>query len=192
MRKKKDLSLIYQCSLELFAEKGYKKTTLEDISNKLNMTNGNLYSYAKNKLELYQNTISFALTNWQRSVLSELSELKSTKEFLTKGCKVAISHLKNNQHLCAVIKNDLQICNLPKDIDPYRAIDNVTISKIKNFLAYGIAKNEIIDLDCDVFAELIFNAFKSIIYRTFLLNNDIIVLEGMDAFVEILVKGISV
>ncbi len=47
--KAKKYPALYQASLELFATFGYKKTTVEDVADKLDMTKGNLSFYVKNK-----------------------------------------------------------------------------------------------------------------------------------------------
>jgi len=63
MRKKAPSNDIYNAALKIFAEFGYKKATMEDIAKELNMTKCNLYLYAENKMDLYENTVRSALTN---------------------------------------------------------------------------------------------------------------------------------
>ena len=65
MKPKEDISTIYEAALEVFAEYGFKKATLEDIAGQLGMTKGNLYRYARNKKDLYRNTVRYALLRWQ-------------------------------------------------------------------------------------------------------------------------------
>ena len=54
MRPRLDDELIYKAALPFFAKYGYKKPTLEDIASALDMSNTNLYSYARSKRDLYQ------------------------------------------------------------------------------------------------------------------------------------------
>ena len=53
MRKKLDNELVYKTALGFFSRYGYKKTTLEDIADSLNMTGSSIYSYASSKQALY-------------------------------------------------------------------------------------------------------------------------------------------
>jgi len=49
---------IFDAALKLFAQYGYKKTTLEDVAGECGMTPGNIYFYVKNKKDLYEKTVS--------------------------------------------------------------------------------------------------------------------------------------
>ena len=68
MRKKLDNELVYKTALGFFSRYGYKKTTLEDIADALNMTGSSIYSYASSKQALYYDCISYAIDKWQESV----------------------------------------------------------------------------------------------------------------------------
>jgi AcrR family transcriptional regulator len=48
---------ILQASLEVFAQKGYGPTVLDDVAAKANMAKGTLYLYFKDKEDLYINTV---------------------------------------------------------------------------------------------------------------------------------------
>ncbi|MEZ4578646.1 MAG: TetR/AcrR family transcriptional regulator [Desulfobacterales bacterium] len=59
---------IFKAALSLFAHYGYRKTTLEDVAAKVGMTKGNIYFYVKNKQDLYEKAVGYALENWRRAV----------------------------------------------------------------------------------------------------------------------------
>lgn len=48
-------------ALQVFAEYGYKKATVEDIAARLGLTKGALYLCARDKLDLYEQSIRQAL-----------------------------------------------------------------------------------------------------------------------------------
>jgi len=48
---------ILQASLEVFAQKGYSPTVLDDVAARANMAKGTLYLYFKDKEDLYINTV---------------------------------------------------------------------------------------------------------------------------------------
>lgn len=57
--KKKDVQMaIQETALELFYQKGYFKTKMSDIGKQMNMSVGNIYTYFKNKDELFDTVIT--------------------------------------------------------------------------------------------------------------------------------------
>jgi len=69
MKPREDIETIYHVALSAFSEFGYRKTTMDDVAGRLNMTKGNLYLYVKNKKDLYHKTVSHSLLKWQSKVL---------------------------------------------------------------------------------------------------------------------------
>lgn len=58
-KKQAKKELIIQCSLELFASKGFYNTTIPDIAKALKMSVGNMYNYFKSKDVLAKEIIKF-------------------------------------------------------------------------------------------------------------------------------------
>lgn len=57
--KKKDVQMaIQETALELFYQKGYLKTKMSDIAKEMDMSVGNIYTYFKNKEELFYTIIT--------------------------------------------------------------------------------------------------------------------------------------
>ena len=68
MKPRIDADIIFAAALAVFARYGFKKSTVQDIADRLDMTKGNLYRYARNKRDLYEKTVSWALIRWQDNV----------------------------------------------------------------------------------------------------------------------------
>jgi len=79
---------IIQCSLELFASKGFYNTTIPDIANALKMSVGNMYNYFKSKDILAKEIIKF-ISTYLGKKLREINELEiSTEEKTQKIVKI--------------------------------------------------------------------------------------------------------
>lgn len=52
---------ILQVAIELFNEKGYEKTSMSDISKKMNVSQGLCYRYYKSKEEIYEKALEYNL-----------------------------------------------------------------------------------------------------------------------------------
>ena len=79
-KKQQKKEQIIQCSLELFASKGFYTTTIPDIANALKMSVGNMYNYFKSKDILAKEIIKF-ISHYLGEKLRHINEQEiSTKE----------------------------------------------------------------------------------------------------------------
>ena len=84
MAKKRDKQLLlYQAALKVFARYGFHRARLEDIADELGMKKASLYTYIKNKQELYEKTIENALLDWQKTAKDACFRLDDPVDQLT-------------------------------------------------------------------------------------------------------------
>ena len=86
---------IIQCSLELFASKGFYNTTIPDIANALKMSVGNMYNYFKSKDILAKEIIKF-ISTYLGKKLRDINELdisteKKTRKIVEIYFKIALA-----------------------------------------------------------------------------------------------------
>ena len=83
--KEKDLrkEKIIQHAFDLFAEKGYTETTMDDIVQSLGMSKGGIYNYFKSKEEMFL-AIAESRFNKRHKVVSEFNGELSNKEKIIK------------------------------------------------------------------------------------------------------------
>jgi AcrR family transcriptional regulator len=74
---------IIECSLELFASKGFYNTTIPDIANALKMSVGNMYNYFKSKDVLAKEIIKF-ISEYLGKELRKINEQEITTEEKTR------------------------------------------------------------------------------------------------------------
>lgn len=167
MRKKAPSNDIYNAALKIFAEFGYKKATMEDIAKELNMTKCNLYLYAENKMDLYENTVRSALTKWQIYVMEAvLTEKSSANQFLTLGQK-AISYLDEAPELRALLKGDPEIFPMFPANEPYEAIHGDSIKILKTIIENGISEKVFRPVNVENISRVLFSIYKMFIIRIY-------------------------
>ena len=64
---------LLQAAVSEIAERGYEKARLVDIAAKANLTVGSVYTWYKNKTDLFNAAIEYALTQQQQNNLQYLS-----------------------------------------------------------------------------------------------------------------------
>ena len=162
----KKYQLLLSASLELFAKFGYKKTTVEDVAATQDMTKGNLYFYVKNKRDLYEKTIEFALTQWKNSVSDSVSvDMDVVSGFRTLVIK-SIEYIENNKTLQTILINDPSIFTLSSNEDRFYEINVSARNILKQILEQGIQEKVFYPMDVEHVTEYLFS-----VYIMFLIKN---------------------
>lgn len=168
MRKKENIETIYEAALAVFAQYGYRKSTMDDIAGLLNMTKGNLYLYARNKKDLYHSTVAWALTRWQNRVREAVSrESDPAIQFTVMGYK-AVEYLSQDDNLRQVLIHDPDIFPMFPSQDPFGEINARSIGMIRSILVQGIKKKRFRPVDPDQVSAVIFSIYKMFIIRTYI------------------------
>jgi len=172
MKHREDITTIYQTALEVFAQFGFSKTTMEDIAVRLNMTKGNLYLYVKNKQDLYHKTAAYALLKWQGRVAEAIAhETDVKKKFLTM-CVKAVEYLANDKPLRDLLVKDPEIFPMFPAKDPFHEINSNSVEMIRSILAQGISEGIFRAFDIDRISEVIFMIYKMFIIRMYIKTDD--------------------
>lgn len=82
---------ILQASLEIFAQKGYSPTVLDDVAARANIAKGTLYLYFKDKEDLYVNTVQHFFELLEAQIRDNLRPDMNSAEMLR---SVAASQLR--------------------------------------------------------------------------------------------------
>ncbi|MEG1706637.1 MAG: TetR/AcrR family transcriptional regulator, partial [Clostridia bacterium] len=106
MRKRREIDSIYDSALKYFARYGYKKATLDNIALDLNMTNANLYSYAKNKRQLYCDCVYYAVDEFLSRLKDLLSCIEDPYEKLDFIWDNTLGVILENKNFCEILVAD--------------------------------------------------------------------------------------
>lgn len=166
MRPKMESELIYKAALPFFARYGYKKTTLEDIAGALDMSNTNLYSYAKSKKDLYDGCVNYAMEQWEAFVREHTENIEDPKEKLLQTFRFALGYIISNEDMMALLKNDPSIFPMMPTIDPVAEYNSWAVQYVRSILAEGIEKGRFRELNVDVTSTLLYGWYKFIIINT--------------------------
>ncbi len=106
---KATFKLIVDTTIELFYEKGYFNTTIQDITSKAGIAAGTFYLYFPNKLLLYKH-ILFEFQHDIRKMLSEkVSSIEGRFEKEKAGIKTFVKYAIDNPHAYNIIWESLYI-----------------------------------------------------------------------------------
>jgi len=165
--KTKKYPALYQASLELFANFGYKKTTVEDVADRLDMTKGNLYFYVKNKKQLYEQTINHALTQWKDHVKKAVAKKTDPADKFRIMAVSAMAYIEKNAPLRRVIMNDPKIFTLSPKEDRFSKTNQAAMVILKDILEQGMEQKKFYPMDVDQVTVYLFSVYMMFLIKTY-------------------------
>lgn len=177
-------------ALKTFAKFGFKKTTVEEIAQAVNMTKGNLYLYVKNKQDLYRETVSWALQNWQLRVAAAVEKETDVKRRFETMCFKAVEYLSKDRDLRQVLIHDPDIFPMFPEKDPFEEINRNSVLMIKNILEQGMRETIFRQVDAERVSEIIFLIYKMFIIRTYIKNETDFMQQVFAETVELVTHGL--
>lgn len=192
MKPKEDIKTIFEAALNVFAEYGYKKSTVEDIASRLGMTKGALYIYVKNKKDLYEKTVAFALRRWQGKVRDAVASENDVVDRFLVMCSKAVEYLSTDDDLRRVLVRDPDIFPMFPSIDPYRDVNDDSVGMIRAILTEGVEQGRFRPVDIDRTADVIFSIYKMLIIRTYIHSEQEAVRSLYGDAIELLTNGLFI
>ncbi len=191
MIQKKDPAEIYDAALSVFADYGFKKATLNDIAQKLNMTSGNFYRYFKSKKDLYEQTVSHALLQWQAySINISVPEGADVRTRFIMMSFRAVEYLSVNNTFRKLLVRDPDIFPIFPVNDPYEKINKDSMELIKSMLEEGIRSQEFRNTDLELTTQLLWLIYKTFIIRIYVQNHGKEIQDIWKVFVDLITNGL--
>ncbi|MFD9628929.1 TetR/AcrR family transcriptional regulator [Peribacillus muralis] len=111
--------MIIDKSVELFSEKGYHSTSVQEIVEKCGIAKGSFYNYFKSKEELLVSIFKHFYEALMDSLLDlELDASLSNKEKFLRQISVQIEHMTGNTNLIKMLMQE-QMFHISKELDQF-------------------------------------------------------------------------
>ena len=181
---------ILKVSAEVFSEYGYKKTSMQDIGDRLGMTKSNLYIYFKNKEDLYINSVSNELLKWRTAVEEEIKPKKMCADKFMAMCKKSFEYIHDNSILKNLVEKDHSIFVTNRDNDRFIEINVKARQIVKDIISEGIENGEFRNVDTDNIAEYIFSAYMMYLIKLYSEKDKYTTEKLVDDVVDLLLHGL--
>ncbi|WDP88828.1 MAG: TetR/AcrR family transcriptional regulator [Desulfobacter sp.] len=165
------LELLYSRALNIFARYGYKKATVEDIAGEIGITKSGLYKYAKDKMDLYEKTLSHALIRWQARVVEAVNQEDDIiQKFIVMGRK-GYEYLMEDEPLREVIKNDPAVFPHSTNVIRFREVNQRSLDLIERLLTEGILQGKFSkDIDVKQTSRLLYSIYRMFIVESYIIS----------------------
>jgi AcrR family transcriptional regulator len=160
--------LILEKALDVFVESGFMDTTFQKIANRAGITRTILYTYFKNKQEIFNYSIKQLL----EAVENDLVNVRKDKDLngiekLTRVIILIIERLEENRRLLSVIRDVLAHVQCDENDADYR-IRRRTV-RVRHILASmvidGIKSGELQNINVRIADDLLYSIIEAAIFR---------------------------
>jgi AcrR family transcriptional regulator len=182
-------NLILKVAEKIISEKGYSKTTVEEITKKVKIAKGTFYLYFKNKEELFNSIIKEGLDNLVIEIKKEIENIKDPFEKIKKGIEMYLSYHEKNYSLFKILIQEKPFLKRENFVnfweDFFKKWDF-----IKNGFEEEIKKGNIKNLNPDDIIYSLLGILHGNIHRWILNKRKYSLVEKKDVIYEIFVNGI--
>lgn len=188
--KEQKLSSILNTALKLFAHYGYKKTSIEDVSNELGMTKSNIYFYVSSKRDLYEKTIGLAFRQWQEAVVDAVGKVDDVAEKFSVMAQKSIEYLMEHDELRSIFIKDPGIFTLFPTEDRFFDINRGALQLIEDILSEGVKQGRFHEMDVQHTAELFFSIYIMFLIKTYVKSEGVSAVRMYEEGLRIILRGL--
>lgn len=137
--------LLISSAIQIISEKGYSKTTLEDIARNVNLTRGAFYWYFKNKKEILSEIERRYEENYLRDY-GEFTIYESAYQTLYELVKHQISKIFNHNYIktAILIRYNVEATTEFSDLmEKQKQVDQIGLNKILEQVQRGVDQKEL-------------------------------------------------
>ncbi len=153
---------IMACAREVFLEYGYRKTTIEDVAERMNITRSALYYYFRNKDDLFFALMQKGFMEYTEVFEKSIRQDSTTLERLELFCEHYVSHRNNFFKMYKFAEDDYPFTfELQKRI----RVMSFEIQRdiIKMILSLDVKFSDNVDIEC--YSTLLANSLRGFIYN---------------------------
>lgn len=161
---------LLRIALRVFSRYGYKKTTLADIADEVNMTKANLYNYVESKERLYHQAVVHALDDWRAAVEKKVISLTSPVERFQGMVREAFVYIEHNQELQQLIMQDRRILTISSATDQFGVVNRQSWGMLNAVIEEGIELGMFYDVQADLVTEYLYSTYMMFLMKRYVIK----------------------
>lgn len=167
---------VLEAALDVFAELGFKKASIEDIATRLDMSPAALYRYASDKRDLYRKAVALGFSAWQEAVSAALAAEADPVERFRTVCTSAFAYLGRDARLRKVLARDPSLFPFFAADDPFSDINRSSVDLLEGVIRDGVAAGVFAarggESDIRAAAEVIFSLYVLFVQKAYVAGEE--------------------
>lgn len=151
----------------MFADYGYRKTSMEDIALRMQVAVGTLYRYVKDKQDLYIQCVAYAFERWQSYALEQSRAQQQPLERFKALCLSAFSYMQKETRLRRILASDPALFPVLDGTDPFSRINEKSVQLLASVIQEAVDAKEFYVQDVQIAARILFSLYRFSIERAY-------------------------
>jgi AcrR family transcriptional regulator len=158
---------ILQAAAELFAERGFAKTLVEEIAMAAGVSKGLIYVHFESKNALLVAVIDRAVADWTRATLRGSSKARSAMGVIVEGLRASVAYASHDPILRGILGQDLGTVVLPVRTRQRAKLTERYLASTRKILKAAVEQGEVrSDADLDQAAEVIWMIHDGLVRKS--------------------------
>ncbi|MCA0989164.1 TetR/AcrR family transcriptional regulator [Guptibacillus algicola] len=146
-----------------FSMFGYKATTMDQVAKIANVGKGTIYTFFKNKEELFNEIVSQMVGEMKELAETSIREEDSFFENLHRALFDVLEHRKEHK-LAIKLSQEVREIGTPAALEALNLVEQAITSFIKQEIERGVRNNEIKECDPSLTAFLLFKMYIALVF----------------------------
>ncbi|GIN84088.1 TetR family transcriptional regulator [Heyndrickxia sporothermodurans] len=182
--------LIIDAATKSFSLFGYKATTMDQVAKLANVGKGTIYTFFKNKEELFDEIVTSLIKEMKASAEEAIDPNLTFFENMHYVLFRILEYRKEHQLTIKLFQEEREM-GTPAVAEVIRKVEFVTLNYIKGFIQEAIDKGEIIKCDPEITAFIVLKLYISLIFDWEKNHTPLDKEKIADLFESYLFKGLS-
>ncbi|WP_347552793.1 TetR/AcrR family transcriptional regulator [Pseudalkalibacillus hwajinpoensis] len=154
---------ILEAAEKSFSMFGYKATTMDQVAKIANVGKGTIYTFFKNKEELFYEVVSSMVHEMKELAQTSMKEEKTFFENLHRALYSVLEHRRQHQ-LAIKLSQEVREIGTPAAIEALDLVEQAILFFLEQEIARGIANDEVKKCDPSLTAFLMFKMYIALIF----------------------------
>ncbi|MRX71445.1 TetR family transcriptional regulator [Bacillus lacus] len=155
--------LILEAAANSFAQYGYKATTMEQVARLANVGKGTIYTFFKNKEELFDEIVSSLLKEMRDEADKAIDQNSSFFENVHRALYRILEYRRKHQLTIKIFQESAEL-GTPAVQEVVQRLEKMIIDHIKSRISVAIQKGELQDCDPELTAFVMLKLYISLIF----------------------------
>lgn len=151
---------LLKAALQEFSERGYKRTTLEDIAARADVSKGTLYNYFRSKKEIFDQACDYAFKCWDDWACERAEEAEDPLDKLRTLARELYGYLGDHPEIKRLLRREPDLFPVFGPLTYRHGGDLDTVKMLRSILASGIKRGSVRDMDIEGVIQILGAIFR--------------------------------
>ncbi len=159
---------LLKAALQEFSERGFRRTTLEDIAARADVSKGTLYNYFQNKEDIYNQTCDYAFRCWDEWACSRAEREADPVEKLATLAREMYYYLADHPETRKLLQKDPALFPIFGELTYRHGGELDTVKFLRSLLNAGMRQKVFRKMDVDKVIRVLVSIFRMFVIESYI------------------------